>query len=38
MKQRFIEPGKPIQNAYVESFNGQFRDECLNEQGFANLA
>ena len=38
VKQRFIEPGKPIQNAYVESFNGQFRDECLNEQGFANLA
>ena len=38
VKQRFIEPGKPIQNAYVESFNGQFRDECLNEHGFANLA
>ena len=38
VKQCFIEPGKPIQNAYVESFNGQFRDECLNEHGFANLA
>ncbi len=27
---RFIEPGKPVQNAFVESFNGKFRDECLN--------
>ena len=33
----FIEPGKPIQNAYVESFNGKFRDECLNEHWFINL-
>jgi putative transposase len=33
----FIEPGKPVQNAYVESFNGKFRDECLNEHGFADL-
>ena len=27
---RLIKPGKPNQNAYVESFNGRFRDECLN--------
>jgi putative transposase len=33
----FIEPGKPIQNAYVESFNSRFRDECLNEELFADL-
>src|SRR6202022_1193635 len=35
---RFIEPGKPQQNAYVESFNGRFRDECLNEHWFLSLA
>ena len=28
---RFIRPGRPIENAYVESFNGKFRDECLSE-------
>lgn len=33
-----IEPGKPNQNAYVESFNGRLRDECLNEHWFTNLA
>jgi putative transposase len=33
----FIEPGKPVQNAYIESFNGKFRDECLNEHWFADL-
>ncbi len=32
---RQIEPGKPNQNAYVESFNGRLRDECLNEHWFA---
>jgi len=33
----FIEPGKPVQNAYIESFNGKFRDECLNEHWFLDL-
>lgn len=32
-----IQPGKPTQNAYVESFNGKFRDECLNENWFVSL-
>jgi putative transposase len=32
-----IEPGKPVQNAKVESFNGRLRDECLNVSWFANL-
>jgi putative transposase len=34
----YIAPGKPTQNAFVESFNGKFRDECLNEEVFTNLA
>lgn len=34
---RFIEPGKPIQNAHIESFNGKFRDECLNQHWFVSL-
>jgi putative transposase len=34
----FIEPGKPVQNAYIESFNGKFRDECLNGHWFVSLA
>ncbi len=33
----FIEPGKPVQNAFIESFNGKFRDECLNENWFLDL-
>lgn len=33
----YIQPGKPIQNAYVESFNSRFRDECLNEEIFLDL-
>jgi putative transposase len=35
---RLIEPGKPNQNAYVESFHSRFRDECLNEHWFTSLA
>jgi putative transposase len=35
---RFIDPGKPVQNAYIESFNGRLRDECLNEHWFLTLA
>jgi len=34
----FIRPGKPNENAYIESFNGKFRDECLNEHRFISLA
>lgn len=33
----FIRPGKPNENAYIESFNGKFRDECLNEHWFISL-
>ena len=34
---RFIQPGKPQQNAYIESFYGKFRDECLNEHWFMSM-
>ncbi len=34
----FIDPGKPTQNAYIESFNGRFREECLNLHWFTTLA
>ncbi|MOA40811.1 hypothetical protein D3C78_1627170 [compost metagenome] len=34
---QFIRPGKPVENAYIESFNGKFRDECLNSNFFLNL-
>lgn len=34
----FIQPGKPTQNAFVESFNGKFRDQCLNLNWFRDLA
>ena len=37
VKLRFIEPGKPVQNAFIESFNGKMRDECLNEHWFGTL-
>ena len=33
----FIRPGKPIENCFVESFNGKFRDECLNQHWFTSL-
>ena len=35
---RLIEPGKPNQNAYIESFNGRLRDECLNEHWFTSVS
>ncbi len=35
---KLIQPGKPTQNAYIESFHGKFRDECLNEHWFTSLA
>lgn len=35
---RFIQPGKPVQNAFIESFNGRLRDECLNQHWFLGLA
>lgn len=35
---KLIQPGKPMQNGYIESFNGKFRDECLNEHWFRDLA
>lgn len=38
VRQEFIEPGKPVQNAFVESFNGRFREECLNTHWFTSLA
>ena len=34
---KYIQPGKPMQNGYIESFNGKLRDECLNENWFLNL-
>jgi putative transposase len=36
-KLHFIDPGKPRQNAYIESFNGKFWDECLNQHWFRHL-
>ena len=37
IKLDYIEPGKPVQNAVMESFNGRFRDECLNSHWFISL-
>ena len=37
IKLNFITPGKPVENAYAESFNGRLRDECLNTNWFLNL-
>jgi putative transposase len=37
IEHHLIQPGKPTQNAFCESFNGRFRDECLNENWFASL-
>jgi putative transposase len=37
IKLAFIQPGKPVQNAFVESFNGTLRDECLNLHWFVSL-
>ena len=34
----FIRPGKPVENAFIESFNGRLRDECLNVYSFVDLA
>ena len=37
MEWHYIAPGKPTQNGFIESFNGRFRDECLNEHLFTSL-
>jgi len=37
VKLDFIRPGKPVENGYVESFNGKLRDECLNSELFFSL-
>jgi len=37
VKLNFIRPGKPVENAFIESFNGRLRDECLNEHWFTSL-
>jgi putative transposase len=37
VKLQFIEPGKPIQNAFIKSFNSRLREECLNEHVFVLL-
>ena len=37
VKPHFIQPGKPTENAFAESFNGKFRDGCLNQHWFRDL-
>ena len=37
VKLNFIRPGKPVDNSFIESFNGKFRDECLNDHWFTSL-
>jgi len=37
VKLNFIRPGKPVENAYIESFNGRLRQECLEENWFTSL-
>ena len=37
VKLDFIRPGRPVENAHIESFNGRLRDECLNAEVFLNL-
>jgi putative transposase len=37
IKLDFIRPGKPVENAYIENFNGKLRDECLNQNWFITL-
>ena len=38
MQLDFIRPGKPVENAFIESFNGRLRDECLNVHPFTSMA
>ncbi len=38
IRRHYIQPGRPMENGYVESFNGRLRDECLNENWFRSLA
>ena len=37
VERAFVRPGKPVENCFIESFNGKFRDECLNLHWFAGL-
>jgi len=38
VKLDFIRPGWPVENGFIESFNGKFRDECLNQEVFLSKA